>query len=254
MKHCSMMSRMKENYENRNKHYLVRRTPVIIRLDGKAFHTYTQGLNKPFDVGLIEDMQTTAWSLCKLIQNAKCAYVQSDEISLLLTDYDTLETQAWFDYEVQKLTSVSASFATAEFNRLRLLRSAMNKVSVDADTGRWLGNLVWWNQIRDFNLAHFDSRCFNIPREEVANYFLARQKDAIKNSISALAQSLYSHKELQNKNSKQQQELCFQKGHNWNNLPYAQKLGTWIKRDESNNWVYYQPPFNFSENDFKEWC
>ena len=92
------MKRMKENYENRSKIFLTRRTPVIIRLDGKAFHTYTRGLDKPFDSGLINDMQDTAIYLCQNIQGAKCAYVQSDEISILVTDFDDINTQAWFDY------------------------------------------------------------------------------------------------------------------------------------------------------------
>ena len=80
------MARIKNNYEGRSRTFLTRRTPVIIRLDGKAFHTYTRGLDKPFDEGLIEDMQQAAIYLCQNIQGAKCAYVQSDEISILVTD------------------------------------------------------------------------------------------------------------------------------------------------------------------------
>ena len=99
-------NRMKENYENRTRFKLTRRLPVIIRLDGKAFHTYTKGLEKPFDEGLIEDMAETTRFLCENIMGIKCGYTQSDEISLLITDFDKLETQAWFDYNIQKMLSL----------------------------------------------------------------------------------------------------------------------------------------------------
>lgn len=225
-KNCTIMNRMKSNYENRSKTFLTRRTPVIIRLDGKAFHTYTKGLKKPFDEGLIEDMEATTKFLCENIQGVKLGYCQSDEISLLLTDYETLDTQAWFDYNVQKIVSISASIATAKFNELRLIR-----------------NCTGWRRNEDnsetlsfdlpFNiLATFDSRAFNIPKEEVANYFLARQKDAVKNSIAILAQSLYSPKELHKKNQSDMQELCWQKGHNWNDLNYKKKRGCTIIKVE----------------------
>ena len=109
-------NRMK-NYEHTSRTYLTRRLPVIIRLDGKAFHTFTKGLKKPFDEILIDAMWETAKYLCKSIQGCKIAYVQSDEISLLLTDYDTIESCAWFDNNIQKMVSISASMATLAFNR-----------------------------------------------------------------------------------------------------------------------------------------
>lgn len=220
-KHCAIMQRMKNNYENRSKTFLTRRTPVICRIDGKAFHTYTRGLNKPFDEGLMEDMTDTAIYLCQNIQGVKCAYVQSDEISILITDYDTLQTDAWFDYNVQKMTSISASLATGIFNQLRFQRILDNQSEYYFSRN---GSI----ELSDTPLANFDSRVFNIPVDEVANYFLARQKDAVKNSIAMLAQSLYSHKELDGVNSNQMQELCFQKGHNWNDLHWNKKRGTLI--------------------------
>lgn len=200
-------TRMKENYENRTKQFLTRRCPTIIRIDGKAFHTYTKGLKKPFDEGLIEDMQETTKFLCEQIQGAKLGYTQSDEISILLTDYDNLQSQAWFDYNVQKITSITASLATAKFNELRLNR--LHK-----------------------KLAFFDARVFQVPeKEEVVNYFIWRQQDAERNSISMLAQSLYSHKQLFKKNTSNMQEMCFQKGYNWNDLPYEQKRGSFIVKN-----------------------
>ena len=112
MKKDGLGDRMKSNYENRSKTSLLRRTPVIIRLDGKAFHTFTRGLQKPYDTILMKAIQETMLYLCENIQGCKIGYTQSDEITLLITDYDTLTTDAWFDYEVQKLCSVSASMAT----------------------------------------------------------------------------------------------------------------------------------------------
>ena len=172
-KNCPIMKRMKENYEKRSRTYLTRRTPVILRIDGKAFHTYTRGLDKPFDEGLMEDMIETTKYLCSKIQGAKCGYVQSDEISILLTDYDNLQTDAWFDYQVQKMCSVAASMAASKFNQLRIIRLKSYSDIETADKA----------EVLSLPLADFDCRAFNIPKEEVANYFLARQNDAVKNSI-----------------------------------------------------------------------
>lgn len=200
----SIGDRMKENYENRTRSFLPRRSYTIIRIDGKAFHTYTKGLQRPFDDGLMEDMDLTAAYLCKNIMGAKFAFVQSDEISILLTDFENMNTEAWFDNNIQKICSVSASMATREFNRLRL-----NRLGVE--------NMKW---------AEFDSRVFQIPQKlEVENYFIWRQQDTTRNSIFSVAQSLYSAKELNGKNTDQQQEMIFQKGINWNDYAPRYKRG-----------------------------
>lgn len=216
----ALSTRMKENYENRSKQFLLRRTPTVIRLDGKAFHTYTKNLQKPFDEGLIEDMQETTKFLCENIQGCKLGYTQSDEITLVLTDYDKLETSAWFDYNVQKITSISASLATAKFNQLRLKREAFGTRL------RGAGDLC------NLTLAFFDSRIFQIPeKEEVVNCLIWRQRDAEKNSVAMLAQSLYSHSELFKKNSNDMQEMCFWKGQNWNDLHFSKKRGSFIVKN-----------------------
>jgi tRNA(His) guanylyltransferase len=210
-------TRMKENYENRNKQFLTRRMPTITRLDGKAFHTFTKNLTKPFDEGLIEDMQETTKFLCANIQGCKFGYTQSDEITIVLTDYDNLETDAWFDYSVQKMTSISASIATAKFNQLRFQRKALED------------NPIKHYHFEHITLAFFDSRVFQIPeKEEVVNCLVWRQRDVEKNSIAMLAQSLYSHKELFKKNGSDMQEMSFQKGHNWNDLHFSKKRGSFI--------------------------
>ena len=201
----SLGDRMKANYEDRYRSLLMRRTYTIIRIDGKAFHSYTRGLKRPFDEQLIADMDATAAFLCKNIQGAKFAFVQSDEISILITDFDDLATSAWFDNNIQKMVSVSASLATAKFNELR-------------PSGK---------------LAFFDSRVFQVPnKSEAENYFIWRQQDTVRNSISSVAQSLYSAKELHGVTSNEMQELIFQKGINWNDYDSDLKRGRLIKRVE----------------------
>lgn len=252
------MSRMKQNYESRSTQYLTRKIPVIMRVDGKAFHTYTSNLNKPFDDGLISDMNNTAIYLCQNIQGAKCAYVQSDEISILITDYDNLQTDAWFDYNVQKMCSISAGYASGKFNQLRFRRLVNTLFLRDGQN-----NFAYWMDhlsgegfdyiYKEEVLANFDSRVWNHPKEEVANYFLARQKDCVKNSIAAVAQSLYSHKELEGKNQSEQQEFIFQKGLNWNNFEVGKKRGrfivknTYVNKELSlvkDNKVYLSEPYD----------
>ena len=228
--------RMKEFYEDRTRIKLTRRTYTIIRIDGKSFHSYTKGLKRPFDGGLIQDMNETTAYLCKNIQGAKFGYVQSDEISILLTDFDDLGTHAWFDNNLQKMVSVAASMATSEFNRLRLIRNCMG--------GDIEGHLDA-NDLLGFKMAQFDARAFQIPYiDEVENYFIWRQQDAVRNSISSVAQSLYSPKELHGVKTDQMQELIFAKGINWNDYSYREKRGSVIaktvvekKASGSTEWV-----------------
>lgn len=196
-------SRMKENYENAYRIKLTRRTPVIIRLDGKAFHTLTRGCDKPFDENFNKAMFMTMKTLCEEIQGVKCAYTQSDEISLLLTDFDTIRTGAWFDYNLQKIVSVSASIASLAFS------DAFMKKGI------------------------FDSRAFNIPKDEVKNYFIWRQLDWIRNSVSMLAQAHYSHRELLNKNQADMHEMLHWKEINWADLADHWKNGTFLFKWES---------------------
>lgn len=217
--------RMKNNYENRTKQFLTRRIPTIIRLDGKAFHTYTKGLDKPFDIGLIEDMQETTKFLCKNIQGCKLGYTQSDEITLVLTDYDNLQTDAWFDYNVQKMTSVSAAMATAKFNQLRNKRILDSYTSVELLEAKD-------ELLNHTKLAFFDSRVFQIPeKEEVVNSLIWRQQDAERNSIQMLAQSLYSQKQLHGKNTSILQDMCWKKGQNWNDLGFEKKRGSLVLKN-----------------------
>jgi tRNA(His) 5'-end guanylyltransferase len=115
--HDDLGTRMKTFYEEVPKTRLTRRTPVAIRIDGKAFHTFTRGFDKPFDEVLGNAMVATMKYLCENIQGCVFGYTQSDEITLILIDYQKLTSSAWFDYEVQKMCSIAASMATMEFNR-----------------------------------------------------------------------------------------------------------------------------------------
>jgi tRNA(His) guanylyltransferase len=210
--------RMKEFYENRTRTYLPRRTYTIIRIDGKAFHTYTRGLKRPFDEGLIQDMNETTKFLCQNVQGVKLGYVQSDEISLVLTDFENLNTSAWFDGNIQKIVSIGASLSTSRFNQIRLARYMEEA-----------GIVVIPEDIRNYKMAQFDARTYSIPsRKEVINYLIWRQQDATRNSIQSVAQSLYSHKQLNGKDGDELQELIFQKGQNWNSYPIGQKRSRMI--------------------------
>lgn len=236
----SLGDRMKSHYENIPKTHLTRREPVIIRIDGKAFHTFTRGFQRPFDNILIESMQETMKYLCENIQGCKLGYCQSDEISLLITDYETINTAAWFDYQVQKMCSISASMATLAFNR------AFNEKVESANIDSYVGLNVGFEYLSALDKAvekgaMFDARCFSIPKEEVCNYFQWRQMDCTRNSIQMVGQANFSHKELQNKKNADIQEMLFsQKGINWNDFSTVEKRGSCCIKDFEKKVINFQ--------------
>ena len=238
-------NRMKQNYETISKTRLIRRTPVAIRIDGKAFHTFTRGFKKPFDNILISSMQETMKYLCENIQGCVLGYTQSDEITLILQDYKTFETQAWFDYEVQKMCSVSASMATMKFNKIlgrevgNFINKCFGKVNFPESFGKFTleeENLLSAYHKATEKGAMFDSRCFNIPKEEVTNLLFWRQLDASRNSVQMVGRAYYSHKELYSKNNSQIQDMLMEKGVNWNNFPTHQKRGSCCIKDNEGHW------------------
>ena len=241
----SLGDRMKNNYENRSKTYLVRRMPVIIRLDGKAFHTFTRGFKKPYDEIFHNTMNATMKYLCENIQGCKLGYTQSDEITLLLTDYDTLTTDAWFDYSVQKMCSVAASMATMAFNQYFAL--AYKEFEEDIYEGWNVSDddIAYLDALRKkLHSAMFDARCFNIPEDEVTNCFIWRQQDATRNAIQMLGQCNFPHKELQGKSCNDIQDMLMtQKGINFNDMPTAFKRGVCCKKEE-----YYPEPISGCED------
>lgn len=233
-----LANRMKD-YEKRNRYYLQKRLPVIIRLDMRAGHTFTKGFKRPFDEIFMKTIAETAKYLCENIQNVKMSYQESDEISLLLVDYEKLDTDQWFDYRVDKLCSISASMATMAFNRIfnGLVREYRfnNGENFDLSTkeGEEKYYLLQKYQSAIDSGAMFDSRVFNIPREEVTNYLYWRQLDASRNSIQMVGQANFSHKELQYKSCNDIQDMLMtQKGINWNDFPTYQKRGSCVVRTE----------------------
>lgn len=235
--HDDLGVRMKTFYEQIPKTKLMRRCPVAIRIDGKAFHTFTRGFQKPFDEVLIKSMQETMKYLCENIQGCVLGYTQSDEITLILVDYKKLTSSAWFDYEVQKICSIAASMATMAFNNIfsKYVRGfdlalAYNDNGIDTEENRKLWEI--YNKAVNKG-AMFDARCFNIPKEEVTNLVYWRQLDASRNSIQMVGQANFSHKELQNKSCNDIQDmLMVQKGINWNDLPTYQKRGSCCVRNK----------------------
>ena len=230
-------NRMKE-YEAVSRHYLTRRMPVIIRLDGKAFHTFTRGMQRPFDNILTKTMQDTMKYLCENIQGCVLGYTQSDEITLVLVDYKQLNSCAWFDNNIQKMVSISASMATLAFNNY--FSEIVEELSQDElnDRAYTEDELVefdkkWDVYYKKNNSALFDSRVFNIPKEEVTNCLIWRQQDAVRNSIQSVGQANFSHKELHKKSCNMIQEMLMtEKNINWNDIPTYLKRGSCcIKRD-----------------------
>lgn len=206
MKPTSLGGRMKDHYEDRYRIRLPRRNNTVVRLDGKAFHTYTKGLERPYDTVFMRDMTAAAQFVAENVQGCKLSYVQSDEISLVLTDYGSETTDAWFDGNLQKIVSITASYATGVFNQLRPYGDAHMK------------------------LGFFDSRAFVIPElDEVINYLVWRQQDCTRNSIQMLGQNHFSHKQLHLKNTDQVQEMLHtEHGVNWNDQDPRFKRGTLI--------------------------
>lgn len=219
-------TRMKVFYENIPKTRLMRRTPVAIRIDGKSFHTFTKGFQKPFDFVLMDAMQQTMKYLCENIQGCVFGYTQSDEITLILVDYQKFTSDAWFDYEVQKLTSVSASMATMAFNKYFSENVVEYNLTHDPLVKRREGLLDNYISAVEKG-ALFDARCFNIPKEEVTNLIYWRQLDATRNSIQMVGQAHFSHDELQDKTCNMIQDMLMTKyGINWNDFTIPCKRGT----------------------------
>ena len=221
----SALAKRMKKYEAVPKNTLMRRTPVIIRVDGRAFHTFTKGFQKPFDDVLVRVMQDTMKYLCENIQGCVFGYTQSDEITLILIDYKKLNSEAWFDYEVQKMCSIVASMATMAFNRFFMYEyEEFNRWIYEGsptDEDKRL-NDVYYNVMCQG--AMFDARVFNIPKEEVTNNIYWRQLDASRNSIQMVGQANFSHRELLNKTCNQIQDMLMtQRGINWNDMGTSYK-------------------------------
>ena len=231
--HDSLGDRMKE-YESRNQYYLQKRTPVCIRVDMRAGHTFTRGFARPFDEVFGNAMVRTMEYCAKNIGNCVFAYCQSDEITFILVDYAKLETDAWFDYRTDKLCSIAASMATMAFNKY-FYEGVQDWYWEDP----FITHLKLPSKENLKNIytkaldrgAMFDARCFNIPKEEACNLVYWRQLDATRNSIQMVGQANFSHNELQGKSCNMIQDMLHeQRGINWNDYPTRWKRGVaWTK-------------------------
>lgn len=211
MSNDNLGDRMK-GYEDVNRIYLTKRMPLIIRLDGNAFHSFCKGFEKPSDSIFVETMNLASLELAASIEGSVIAYIQSDEVSLCIVVYKSIHTDPWFGKNLQKIVSVSASIMTRAFNKWFRVMVDRNNVDEGYKT--------------KIDSALFDSRSFVIPKEEVVNYFIWRQQDATRNSINSLAQVHFSHAQLLDKNTNQVQEMLYsEKQLNWNNFPTSFKRG-----------------------------
>lgn len=237
--HDDLGLRMKNNYENRSKTYLTRRTPVAIRIDGKAFHTFTRGFSRPYDELLVNAMQETMKYLCENVQGCIFGYTQSDEITLILQDYKELNTEAWFDYQVQKLCSVAASMATMKFNQVfnrnvkRFQDYFYDNPNHTEGDEKYMMTLL---KAADSG-AMFDARCFNIPKDEITNLVFWRQIDAVRNSIQMAGQAYFSPKELDGKSCDEIRVMLFnEKNIQWENYPHYCCYGSSCIKTADGGW------------------
>lgn len=207
MKNDALGDRMKR-YEASSDQKLTPGVPVIIRVDGRSFHNWTRQnpIEKPFDTGLMRGMMQAMVETAREMQGFKLAYAQSDECTFLITDTDSLQSEAWFGNEVNKLVSITASLFTAHFN-------------------------AYFHGIH--SPATFDARAFNVPAEDVPNVFVWRQKDAVRNSLQSYARKFFTHKEMHKKNTSDIHNMLHLIGQKWEDVPNPFKNGVWMYRDKS---------------------
>lgn len=236
-------NRMKEFYENVPHTRLMRRCPVALRMDGKAFKHFTENFKKPYDRLFRDTMQETMLNLCQSIQGCVFGYTQSDEITLILVDYETFSQEAWFNYEIQKMVSTAASMTTMYFNKIfeRKTREFVmeNCCLMDSDDSfspehvSFSGDGFSPVENSDEELrryvkiykdavsegAMFDARCFNVPKEEVTNLIYWRQLYAIRNSVQMAARTHLFNTEVKNKTTKEMKQMLEQIGITWEDYP-----------------------------------
>ena len=208
MDKTSFGDRMK-GYEAAYNNIYPKRLPLILRLDGVHFHTMIKKWKcvQPFDPSLILAMQKTAQHLCESISGAQVTYTQSDEITILVRDDMTNNTEPWFGKKINKVMSVASAMASNAFNFY--YHGFDSYISLDG-------------------MATFDCRGFIVPEDEVLNCFLWRQRDCEKNSKQMLARAHFSHKQLHKKNGNDLQDMLHEKGINWNDFPVPMKRGSCV--------------------------
>lgn len=255
MDRSDLANRMKE-YEKAGQRYLTRRMPIVLRLDGCHFHSFTKGFKRPFDEVLIKSMQETAKYLCENIQGATLAYCQSDEITILIVDYKNIDSSAWFDNRQNKIESVAASMCTMAFNKLFRQNAEEFMQNCATETkGLYGEGTIEYELCKTYQKAiekgaYFDCRAFNIPKEDVTNNFYWRQLDCSRNSVQMVGQANFSHKELHKKTCNMIQDMLMtQKGINWNSFPTHQKRGTCVIKED-----YFEPSEDGKDVKYPEGC
>lgn len=222
----TLNDRMKE-YESNAKIKLIKKMPVIIRVDGRAFHTFTKGFVKPFDTLFLEAMRKTALDLFKSVPNCRFAYTESDEITLILDDSNTILDTAFYDNDLEKLVSVTASMTTMFFNNnFASVIERGEKSAIDTTIYK-----------KKLYKATFDSRAFNVPYHEVDNVILDRQLDSKRNSLNAYAQSLYPQKVLNGKKHDDLIDLLHAKGMKYHDIDVSLRHGVAVYKDETDKVV-----------------
>ena len=223
-KYTVIGERMKR-YERTTDFYLPPRTPVLIRVDGRAFHTWTRRADRPFDRDIAESMVEATIVCAKEMAGFRLAYHQSDEVTFVLLDTATLQTQPWFDNRLSKLASVTASMFTAAFNAA--IHDRADRTSL------WVRGP-----------ATFDARVFPVPLDDTPNVFVWRQRDWRRNSITMLASALCSHRELHGRSTAERLALCRERGRPWENLDPWEKYGTFVSHTDW-AWVRMHAEFGY---------
>lgn len=191
-----LADRMK-TYEASTKLMLPKKSFYVLRVDGHNFSRYTKDLEAPFDQQFADDMDATTRELCREVSGTILAFTQSDEISLIFSDLAKDKTQAYQGGSVNKITSLLAALSSTVFNERRPGRRAL-----------------------------FDARVSTLPSAvEVVNYLIWRQRDAVRNSVSMAAQTLFSAQELYKLNTLEVKQKLEEAGLNWQDYPQGFRQG-----------------------------
>lgn len=222
----SLRSRIKA-YEEASNYKLINGLPVVIRLDGKAFRTFTRDFKKPYDEIVSSCMQSAMLKVCKEAQNCVMGYTQSDEITIIVCDYLSQDATAWFNNRKSKIEPTTASMVTLAFYKQLMKEVLKYKEKLDDESLEKESKYIRALEKAIDSDVCFDSRAFNVPQYEIANIFIDRQGDAERNSIQMLAQSVLGKKEIKGISNKKLQDIMFtEKGVNWNDVPTKFKRGS----------------------------
>lgn len=231
LKEKSKFFQIKRDYEINTDGY------ILAHIDGRSFSKMVKNkFNKPFDDSFIEMMNQTAEYLCENVQACHLAYVQSDEITLLLKKNNP-DGDVFFGGRLCKMQSIIASLATAKFNQLMTIYNITknNYFFTKEDTADTIYDIVdAVDVINTMPLYQFDCKVWDVPTaNDAMAWFLFRNIDCIRNSKQQAAQSYLSHKELMGLHTDDQIDLLLEKtGIDWNSYKDGEKYGRLIYKVE----------------------